>query len=269
MAQRVGRGIALLFHDRGTRRGWVVSCTPRPHFTPGKDPVPIVQGAGWAPETVWTGGKSRPHRDSIPDRPARSSVSIPTELSGPQLLHIIVWNALDKTFLIHKTTAAHTACVMWAFKWSQDQTDGAYDAVLACGHRFSVKQEMVYPVQFRWSASSNSHNRIVTLMILHSLVYLWQGREGEVFLHLHCNTSSHALYIQRYSKWLSGYNCPAATPYQIRVTTTIWQFHSKVVCTVSRDRVRVHPGTEGTNQNRHWNHHSWHTERTRLSCWYL
>jgi len=71
VAQRVGRGIALLFHDRGTRRGWVVSRTPRPHFTPGKDPVPIVQEAGWAPGPVWTGGKSRPHRDSIPDCPAR------------------------------------------------------------------------------------------------------------------------------------------------------------------------------------------------------
>jgi len=72
VAQRVGRGIALLFHDRGTRRGWVVSITPRPHFTPGKDPVPILEEAGWAQGLVWTGGKSRPHRDSIPDRPARS-----------------------------------------------------------------------------------------------------------------------------------------------------------------------------------------------------
>ena len=72
VAQRVGRGIALLFHDRGTRRGWVVSSTPRLHFTPGIDPVPIVQEAGWAPGPVWIGGKSRPHRDSIPDRPARS-----------------------------------------------------------------------------------------------------------------------------------------------------------------------------------------------------
>jgi len=42
VAQRVGRGIPLLFHDRGTRRGWVVSCTPRPHFTPGKAPVPVL-----------------------------------------------------------------------------------------------------------------------------------------------------------------------------------------------------------------------------------
>ena len=72
VAQRVGRGIALFFHDRSTRRGWVVSKTLRPYFTPGKDPVPILQKAGWAPGPVWTGVKSRPHRDSIPDRPARS-----------------------------------------------------------------------------------------------------------------------------------------------------------------------------------------------------
>ena len=72
VAQRVGRGIALFFHDRGTRRGWVVSSTPRPHFTPGKDAGPILQEAGWAPGPVWTDGKSRPHRDSIPDRPVRS-----------------------------------------------------------------------------------------------------------------------------------------------------------------------------------------------------
>jgi len=72
MAHRGSWAIALLFHDRGTRRAWVVSSTPRPHFTPEKDPVPILQEAGWAPGPVSTGGKSRPHRDSIPDRPARS-----------------------------------------------------------------------------------------------------------------------------------------------------------------------------------------------------
>jgi len=83
VAQRVGRSIALLLHDRGTRRGWGVSSTPRPHFTPGRDPVPILHEAGCAPGPVWTDGKSRPHRDSIPDRPARSSFAIPTELPGP------------------------------------------------------------------------------------------------------------------------------------------------------------------------------------------
>jgi len=72
VAQRVGRGIALLFHDRGTRRGWVVSSTPWPHFTPRKDPVPILQEAGQAPGPVWTSRKTRLHRDSMLDRPAHS-----------------------------------------------------------------------------------------------------------------------------------------------------------------------------------------------------
>ena len=40
--------------------------------TPGKDPVTTVQEAGWALGPVWTGGKSRSNRDSIPDGPARS-----------------------------------------------------------------------------------------------------------------------------------------------------------------------------------------------------
>jgi len=52
--------------------GWVVSSTSWPHFTPGKDTVPIVQEARWTPGPVWMGGKSCPHRDSIPDRPAHS-----------------------------------------------------------------------------------------------------------------------------------------------------------------------------------------------------
>ena len=50
----------------------MVCSTPRPHFNPMKGQVPILQEAGWAPGPVWTGGKSRPHRDSIPNRPVRS-----------------------------------------------------------------------------------------------------------------------------------------------------------------------------------------------------
>jgi len=48
--------------------------------------APIVQEAGWAPGPVCKGGKSRPNRDSIPDRPACSSAAIPTDLPGPLLL---------------------------------------------------------------------------------------------------------------------------------------------------------------------------------------
>jgi hypothetical protein len=44
--------------------GW---STPRPgHFTPGKDPVPIVREAGWALGPVWTVAENLAlHQDSI------------------------------------------------------------------------------------------------------------------------------------------------------------------------------------------------------------
>ena len=45
---------------------------PAPYPPPQEDPVAILQEAGWAPGPVGTGGKSRPHQDSIPDHQARS-----------------------------------------------------------------------------------------------------------------------------------------------------------------------------------------------------
>jgi len=80
-----------------------VSPTVQLPLPPGKDPVPIVQESGWAPGPVWTGGKSRPNRDSIPDRPARSQslyrlsyLALPSNMyickikNHLYLLHIIV-----------------------------------------------------------------------------------------------------------------------------------------------------------------------------------
>jgi len=50
-----------------------VSVTPRPLFTPGKEPVPIVQEAGWAPWPVWTGAENLASTGiRSPDRPAHS-----------------------------------------------------------------------------------------------------------------------------------------------------------------------------------------------------
>jgi hypothetical protein len=67
-----GRGIALHSLDRGARRVWVFSTTPRPLY-PGKDPVPILQEAWWTPGSVWTCGKNlAPTGIRFPDRAARS-----------------------------------------------------------------------------------------------------------------------------------------------------------------------------------------------------
>jgi hypothetical protein len=72
-AHRGSRGIALPFHDHGTRRGRGVGVTPRPLFTPGKDTVPIIQEAGWAPGPVWTGAENLASTGiRSPDRQARS-----------------------------------------------------------------------------------------------------------------------------------------------------------------------------------------------------
>jgi len=81
-ACRGSRGMVLLFLDHGTR-----SVTPRPLFTPGKDTVPIVQEAGWAPGPVWTCAENLvPTGIRSPDRPARSQslyrLSYPAHVIG-------------------------------------------------------------------------------------------------------------------------------------------------------------------------------------------
>ena len=76
----------------------MVSSTPRSDFTAGKDPVRIVQETGWVPGPVWTGGKSRPYRDSILDCPDRSSVARPTELAGPLFYVVLLIISIEKIF---------------------------------------------------------------------------------------------------------------------------------------------------------------------------
>ena len=88
MAQRMGRGIALLFHDRGTRRGeWSAARSGRT-LPPGKTRYPFYRRLGGPQGLSGKAEKSRPHRDSIPDRPARSSITVPTELPGPRKMRV-------------------------------------------------------------------------------------------------------------------------------------------------------------------------------------
>ena len=79
------RGIALPFHDDGTRNVWGVIVMPRPLFTTRKNPAPIVHESGWAPGPVWTCAENLvPIGIRSPDRPAPSAVAIPNALPGPQ-----------------------------------------------------------------------------------------------------------------------------------------------------------------------------------------
>ena len=71
--------------------------------------------------------------------------------------------------------------------------------------------------------------------------------------------------IQGYSKWL-------LVSYTIHSRCNPMGFLSmglrqgSGLCSSSSHK---YPGTEGTNQNHHWNHHHWHVERTWLLCWCL
>ena len=69
--------------------GW---STPRPgRFTPGKDPVPVVQEAGWAQGPVWTGAENLALTGiRSPDRPARSESLYRLSYPGPPTLHVHV-----------------------------------------------------------------------------------------------------------------------------------------------------------------------------------
>jgi hypothetical protein len=70
-ARRRSRGIALLFHDHGTRRGEGSASRPGRSLPPRKTRYPLYRR--WAPGPVWTGAeKLVPTGIRSPDRPARS-----------------------------------------------------------------------------------------------------------------------------------------------------------------------------------------------------
>ena len=71
VAHKVGRGIALLFHDRSTRRKWVVSSTRRPHFSPWERPGTHFTGDWVDPRAGLDGRKlsSQPGFDPLPSSP--------------------------------------------------------------------------------------------------------------------------------------------------------------------------------------------------------
>jgi len=72
LAQRLGRGIALLFHYRGARRGGEWPAAPhRTHFTPGERPGIHFTG-GWVGTRAGLDGwkiSSPPGFDPGPSRP--------------------------------------------------------------------------------------------------------------------------------------------------------------------------------------------------------
>jgi len=82
VAQSVGRYIALLFHDRGTRWRLVVSSTPRPLLTLGNTRYPFYRRMGG---TEYRSGRAEnlvPNGIGSRNVQPGSSVAILTDLPG-------------------------------------------------------------------------------------------------------------------------------------------------------------------------------------------
>jgi len=130
-AHRGSTGIALLFLDHGTRRGWGVNVTLRPLFTPGKDPVSIVQEAGWATGPVWT------------DAENLAPTAIRSRTVQPIAIRYTDW-ATGPT-IIYKTTK-----YVWLFTFSWIQRKIKVRVKLSCEILSSLGCREVSRLSRRW-----------------------------------------------------------------------------------------------------------------------
>jgi hypothetical protein len=101
-----------------TRRRWRVSVTPRSLFTPGKDPVPIVQEAGWAPGPVWTGADNLASTGiRSPDLPVLSQSLYPLSYSAHSYNNI-----LRLKFYKNFWRVSHSCCLVFLLIGSPNST---------------------------------------------------------------------------------------------------------------------------------------------------
>jgi hypothetical protein len=82
---------------------WMVHATPRPLCPWERDPVSVLQYAGWAPGPVWTGAENLASVGILsPDRPARNEALYRLSYPGPHILgclHISYGRFVQRYFL--------------------------------------------------------------------------------------------------------------------------------------------------------------------------
>ena len=124
---------------------------PRPLFTLGKDPVPIVQEAGWVPGPVCTG------QDSIPGPSSPQPVAIPTTLPGPwhrrttllvyyrEHVHYIKLNMSSTCYKFHRHIRfifVYTHCI-FEHRITTQLVDGVYIQSRYMQLRFKINELLV------------------------------------------------------------------------------------------------------------------------------
>ena len=84
-------------------------------FTPGKDPVPIVQEAGWAPGPVWIGAENLAPPPGFNPWTFQPVVSCYTDNAIPALCRLVLFILKDnptQQLSCHKQEDLDTQCVL-------------------------------------------------------------------------------------------------------------------------------------------------------------
>jgi hypothetical protein len=117
--------------------GWFVNTTPHRLYPRETDPVPIIQEAGWAPGSVWTGAETPPPAGFDP-RTVQPVTSRYTDcaIPAPRVLYILNW--------------------MWHLCVSPD--DGCFVSVETCWNN-------VY-IDIYWCSKSFTFTKICTYILV-------------------------------------------------------------------------------------------------------
>ena len=112
-AHRGSRGLAVIFHGHGTRRGWGISVTPRPLFTPGKTRYPLYRRLS-GPQGRSVQVRKISHSQEFDPRTVQPVASRYTGYATrPTNIHCSVLNSLSVTSIMFcalavcKTTEQH------------------------------------------------------------------------------------------------------------------------------------------------------------------
>ena len=90
------------FFNIGARWRWLLNATPRPLYSREREPVSIVQEAGWAPGPVWAGAENlAPTGIRSPERPARS-----------ELLYRLSYPGQTRNNCCSKDATMHSVCIV-------------------------------------------------------------------------------------------------------------------------------------------------------------
>jgi hypothetical protein len=119
---------------------------------------------------------------------------------------------------------------------------------------------------------ANRHRVIINVLIFNIFIYvwymiLWRQQVKQRLDRLHIRSISTSLCNKVLFKMIVGVLASFSRCNPMWFLSMRLRQGSGLCSFSSRKYLR----TEGTNQNRHWNHHRWHAtnslKRTRLSCW--